>query len=214
MVNQWLYLKSHNETLLCKAPQGAKMKKSYTRKEREAMFKPTYFFGYGSLIAPVGINYRGMSIRYKREDLFPCILKDFERSMCGFFKPRNFYGLLEKKKAYCNGVVFKIHNWDDYRRLLLSEGATSRYRKERSYWPVDVTHLIIGWKVPKGHRVVALVCKQDKSNLGKVENSYIRKCYKAADMWGEDFRDEFLKTGGVAPPLSKSFRSKKQSRRN
>lgn len=175
------------------------MKKKYTRKERAAMFKPTYFFGYGSLIAPEGINYRGLKIRYKREDLHPCILKGFERSMCGFFKPRNFYGLLKDKKAHCNGVVFKVHNWYDYRALLDSEGATSYYRKVRTYWSIDVTHLIIGWKVPKGYRVMTLVCKQDKSNLGKVERNYIRRCYKAAGIWGKEFRDDFLDTGGISP---------------
>ena len=173
--------------------------RKYTSKERAAMFKPTYFFGYGSLIAPDGINYRSMNIHYKREDLSPCILKGFERSMCGFFRPRNFYGLLKKKKAYCNGVVFKVYDWHDYRRLLNSEGATSMYREERAYWPIDVTHQVIGWKIPKGHRVTTLICKQDKSNLGKIERSYIHKCYKAAGMWGEKFRDDFLRTGGVKP---------------
>jgi hypothetical protein len=177
------------------------MKKKYTSKERVVMFKPTYFFGYGSLIAPTGINYRGMSKRYKREDLHPCVLKDFKRSMCGFFKPRNFYGLLKKNKAYCNGVVFKIHDWYDYRTLLGTEGAVSRYREERAYWPIDVTRLIIGWKVPKGHRVITLVCKQDKSNLGKVERGYIIRCYKAAGLWGKEFRDDFLETGGVSLKL-------------
>ncbi|TET59649.1 MAG: gamma-glutamylcyclotransferase [Candidatus Stahlbacteria bacterium] len=179
------------------------MKKRYTPKERAAMFKPTYFFGYGSLIAPDGINYRGMRKRYKTEDLHPCVLKGFKRSMCGFFEPRNFYGLLKDKKSYCNGVIFEVHSWNDYRRLLGSEGATSIYRKERTYWPIDVTYLISGWKVPKRHRVIALVCKQNKSNLGKIERSYVHRCYKAADIWGKDFRNEFLKTGGVAPKFFK-----------
>ena len=179
------------------------MKKSYTRKERETMFKPTYFFGYGSLIAPIGINYRGMYKRYKLEDLHPCILSGFERSMCGFFEPRNFYGLLKNGKMRCNGVAFKIHSWADYRILLHSEGATSVYRKVRSYWPIDVAHLISEWKVPKGHRVIALVCKQDKSGLGKVGKDYIRKCYKAAGEWGEEFRDDFLETGGATPKFFK-----------
>lgn len=177
------------------------MKKSYTRKERATMFKPTHVFGYGSLIAPVGINYRGMKKRYKREDLHPCILNGFERSMCGYYKPRNFYGLLKSKKARCNGVVFKVHDWYDYRTLLRTEGATSQYRDERSYWPIDVTNLIIRWKVPKGSRVITLVCKQDKSNLGKVERSYIRRCYDAANLWGKEFRDDFLDTGGVSLKL-------------
>lgn len=175
------------------------MKKKYTSKERVAMFKPTYFFGYGSLIAPDGINHRGMSKRYKRKDLFPCLLNGFKRSMCGYYKPRNFYGLLKSKKAWCNGVVFKVHDWYDYRTLLRTEGATSQYRDERSYWPIDVTHLISGWKVPKGHRVITLICKQNKSGLGKVYRGYALRCYDATCMWGEDFTSDFLQTGGVSP---------------
>ena len=139
-------------------------RKRPTPKQRAAAFKPTYFFGYGSLLIPYGIHGRGMAERYKLKDLNPCSLAGYARSLCAYFGGRNFYGLLEDEKAHCNGVVFKIRDWYDYRALLVNEGSTSKFRKFRTYWPVDVTKLISGWDVPKKHRVVTLVCKDDKSN--------------------------------------------------
>jgi hypothetical protein len=117
--------------------------------------------------------------------------------MCAYFGGRNFYGLLENKTAHCNGTVFKIRDWYDYRALLINEGATSKFRKFRTYWPVDVTNLISGWDVPKGSRVTTLICHHDRSNWGRTQRSYIRFCIKAAEVWGEEFTAEFLNTGGV-----------------
>ena len=130
-------------------------KKRYTAEERAKMFKPTYFFGYGSLLIPMGINGRGMAYYYKMKDLAPAALTGYKRSMCAFFQGRNFYGLMEddeevKTPSTCNGIVFKIHDWYDYRALLGNEGATSAYRKYRTYWPINVTDKITGWEVPEG----------------------------------------------------------------
>ena len=168
-----------------------------TPEQRAAEFIPTYVFGYGSLLTPYGINGRKMTKQYKRKDLHICSLKGYTRSMCAYFGGRNFYGLLEDKKAHCNGVVFKIRDWYDYRALLISEGATAKFRKVRTYWPVDVTESISGWDIPKEHRVITLICKSDKSDWGRVERSYIGLCDKAAERWGTEFRKEFLKTGGI-----------------
>lgn len=178
---------------LRKAPR----KKRVTPEQRAAAFRPTHFFGYGSLLAPHGIHGRGMAEHYEVEDLHPCSLAEHARSMCAFFGGRNFYGLLEDKKAHCNGIVFKIRDWYDYRALLISEGATAKFRKSRTYWPIDVTKLISGWDVPKGHRVVTLLCKHDRSNWGRAQRSYIQLCDRAAEKIGVDFRNEFLKTGGI-----------------
>jgi len=172
-------------------------RKRPTPEQRAATFKPTYFFGYGSLLTPHGIHGRSMGERYKQKDLFPCALAGFERSMCAYFGGRNFYGLLEDEKAHCNGVVFKIRDWYDYRALLISEGATAKFRKFRTYWPIDITKLISGWAVPKKHRVVTLLCREDRARWGRVERSYIALCDRAALKWGKEFREEFLKTGGI-----------------
>lgn len=171
-------------------------KKRYTPKERAAMFEPTYVFGYGSLLLAQGINGRGMTHRYTNKELFPCELKGYERSMCGYFGGRNFYGLLEAKGAVVNGVIFKIHDWYDYRAFLASEGATSYFKKYRTYWPIRVTDKI-DIAAPKGHRIMTLVCKEDKSNVGRVERSYINLCHTGARLWGPAFEKRFLATGGI-----------------
>lgn len=172
-------------------------KKRYTASERAAMFKPTYFFGYGSLMQPSGINGRGMVAYYRSNNLRTASLRGYKRSMYAYFGGRNFYGLLEDKDAHCNGVVFKIANWYDYRALLINEGATSFYRVGRTYWPIDVTSSISGWEVPEGHRVITLVCREDQSNVGRIERRYIRICHNAAVSWGSEFEAEFLRTGGI-----------------
>ena len=176
-------------------------KRKYTPEQRAAMFTPTYVFGYGSLLLAHGVNGRGMKKRYADKDLIPCELTGYTRSMCGFFGGRNFYGLLENKKAVCNGVVFQIASWYDYRAFLHSEGATSGYKKVRTYWPINVTDKITGFKAPKGHRIVTLLCKEDKSGLGRSERRYISLCHEGAKIWGPAFEKKFLATGGI--PYSK-----------
>ncbi|HUX47251.1 MAG TPA: gamma-glutamylcyclotransferase family protein [Desulfosporosinus sp.] len=174
-----------------------KTKKRISPAERAAKFKPTYFFGYGSLLIPEGINGRGMYHKYVQADLAAAMLGGYERGMSAFFGGRNFYGLLENKSARCNGIAFKINDWYDYRALLRNEGATSDFKAIRTYWPVDVTKNIINWDVPKGHRVITLVGKEDKSNHGRVQASYIRFCHHAASQWSKEFLDDFLETGGI-----------------
>ena len=172
-------------------------RKRFTPEQRAAMFEPTYVFGYGSLLLAHGVNGRGMKHRYIDKELCPCELRGYDRSMCGFFGGRNFYGLLENKKGFSNGVVFKIHDWYDYRAFLNSEGSTAKYRKQRSYWPIRVTDQITGWKVPDGHRVMTLLCKEDKSLKGRAEPRYIALCHNGAKIWGPKFEERFLNTGGV-----------------
>jgi hypothetical protein len=174
-----------------------KQRKKISKAQRAKEFKPTYFFGYGSLLIPQGVNGRGMRHDYIPADLSEAMLNGYERSFSGFFHGRNFYGLLENKSARCNGVVFKIDDWYDYRALLMNEGATSLYKQDRTYWPIDVTKKITEWDVPKGHRVIALVCKEDKSLKGTASDSYIRFCHRAANHRGDQFAETFLATGGV-----------------
>lgn len=182
-------------------------KKQYTQvslskhhQERAKLFKPTYFFGYGSLMYPSGLDGRGIRHRYTWEDLVVARLADYERGMSAFFSGRNFYGLLPKKGSHLNGVVFRIPDWYSYRSLLGVEGATSSYGKHRTYIPVDVTGKITAWgswKVPKGFRVMTLVCPSDKTGLGKVTPWYAYGVWAGIQHWGEEFVAEFLKTGGL-----------------
>jgi hypothetical protein len=174
-----------------------KLKKRFTPAQREAMFEPTYVFGYGSLLLAYGVNGRGMDKQYKNSDLIPCELRGYKRSFCGFFGGRNFYGILENKKAVCNGVVFKIDTWRDYRAFLNSEGSIAAYRDQRTYWPIRVTDNITGWEVPENHRVMTLLCKEDKISKGRAEPRYISLCHEGARIWGPKFEKRFLATGGV-----------------
>lgn len=172
-------------------------KKRHTPKERADKFVPTYFFGYGSLMQAYGINGRQMLKHYKAEDIIPCGLDGYQRSMCAYFGSRIFYGLMKDKSASCNGIVFKVNSWYDYRVLLQSEGATAAFRDLRTYWPINVTKQITGWDIPKDSRVITLLCKEDKSRIGRAEPSYIRICHEAAVMLGETFEKRFLASGGI-----------------
>jgi hypothetical protein len=172
-------------------------KKRTTPEQRATAFKPTYIFGYGSLLLPQGINGRKMAKQYNWEDLAACTLNGYTRSMCAFFGGRNFYGITENPADHCNGVVFKMDNWYDYRAFLISEGAISGYKNTRTYWPINVAKHITGWKVPKGHRVMTLLCKDDKSTWGRVERGYIRLCHHGAKQWEAPFEAEFLSSGGI-----------------
>jgi hypothetical protein len=174
-----------------------KQKKRFTPAERAKMFQPTFIFGYGSLLLAHGVNGRGMAKNYKDKDLIPCELSGYTRSMCAFFGGRNFYGLLENKSAVCNGVVFQVHDWYDYRAFLYSEGATAGYKAHRTYWPINVTEKITGLKVAKNQRVITLLCKEDKSNFGRAEKRYISLCHQGAKIWGPKFEEKFLATGGI-----------------
>jgi len=174
-----------------------KAKKRTTPEERAAAFIPTYVFGYGSLLLARGINGRQMKKFYNNSDLHPATLEGYSRSMCAYFGGRNFYGLLEDKKAKCNGVLFKIEDWYDYRAFLISEGSIAKFGKYRTYWPISVTDKITGWTVPKDHRIITLLCKTDKSKFGRVQRSYVYLCHEGAKIWGPEFEKMFLETGGI-----------------
>lgn len=172
-------------------------RRQHTQKERAEMFKPTYFFGYGSLMYPRGLNCRGIRHHYTWKDLSIARLADYERGMSAFFGGRNFYGILPKKGSNLNGIVFRMPDWFSHRSLLVTEGATGAYGDARTYIPVDVADKIVGWKVPKGFRVITLVCPSDKTGLGEVQSWYAQEVWNGIQHWGEKFVEEFVKTGGL-----------------
>jgi hypothetical protein len=181
-------------------------RRRYTAEERTKMFKPTYFFGYGSLMYPLGLNCRGIRHRYTWEDLSIATLAEYERGMSAYFQGRNFYGVLPKKGARLNGIVFRIPDWFSYRSLLGTEGATSAYGKFRTYIPTNVADKIEGWKVPKGFRVITLVCPANKAGLGRISPWYAHEVWNGIQYWGAEFIEEFLKTGGVMPTTKRRSR--------
>jgi hypothetical protein len=188
--------------------------KRVSPEQRRKEFKPTLFFGYGSLLRSEGINGKGMRHRYIDDEIKTARLYGFERSMCGYFGGRNFYGLLPKTDAWCNGVLFEIYTWDDYRTLLLKEGATSSYRRARTYWPIDVSANIKTRRNTEGYRTIALVCRNDKSELGHIPISYVRLCWMLASKWGKRFSEEFVKTGGIKYDKTKLLKLRREGNLN
>jgi len=186
-----------NYNLLRRLTKQMPKKKQHTQRERAKLFKPTYFFGYGSLMYPPGLNCRGIRHHYTWEDLAVARLVDYERGMSAFFGDRNFYGILPKKGSHLNGIVFRMPDWYSYRSLLGVEGATSFYGKFRTYVPVEVAGKIKGWEVPKGFRVITLVCPSDKTGLGRIMPWYAGEVWNGIQHWGGKFVAEFLKTGGL-----------------
>lgn len=160
--------------------------------------QPLFIFGYGSLLSPQGINGRGMRHKYTMAELLPCRLNNYRRNMGGFYVYKNFYGILPEEKAFCNGVVFPIHERWDYYALMHSEGATKGMIMAcvNAYLPKIVTKDISGVELPENAKVVAVVLERDRSLEGVASPNYIRLCEEGARAHGEDFLKEFYETGG------------------
>ena len=170
------------------------------QRKNEKPFEPVFFFGYGSLLWPPGINGRGMRYEYETHDLIPARLHGFKRSFCAHFQGLNFYGLLPDEKATVNGIILPIFNRKDYRALLANEGAVKAFGPHQVYWTTRVTnsmeYLKPHFRLPKGWRVMTLVCHDDKSGQGIISPWYVGRCHEFAKKWGKDFEKEFLATGG------------------
>lgn len=153
-----------------------------------------YFFGYGSLIVPDGINGRGMKYEYQSMDLCPSILLNHRRSLCALYNGCNFYGIVEDSESFLNGILFKIHSQYDYEALIEHEHATDI--KDRTYIPTDVTEHMFPWDWDE--QVMTLVCEEEKTGY-PIPDYYTKFCYEAAESWGQNFLRDFLKDGGVKP---------------
>lgn len=174
--------------------------KSLTKSPKKP-FEPVFFFGYGSLLWPPGINGRGMQTRYEVKDLIPARLHGYKRNFGAYFQGRNFYGLLPDPKSTVNGIIFPISNKKDYRALLNDEGALKAYGKYQVYWATRVSdkmEYLAPFELPVGWRVMTLICNEDKSGRGHISPWYVERCSKFASMWGEDFLREFYATGGMS----------------
>lgn len=170
-----------------------------TIKKEKKPFEPVFFFGYGSLMAAAGVNGREMLHTYKDSELIPARLHDYERGMNACYATRNFYGLLPKKGSVVNGVIFPIAEKYDYRALLKNEGAVKAFKQHQVYWATRVTdqmEYLTDFTLPKGWRVMTLVCHQDKTGWGHVDPWYVSHCDEYARQWGKEFYQEFLNTGG------------------
>jgi hypothetical protein len=139
--------------------------------------------------------------RYKNDELIPVRLHGYERGMSAYFGRRNFYGLLPKEGAICNGVLFPIATKRDYRALLENEGALKAFGRDQVYWATrvtDKTEFLTDFTLPKGWRIMTLVCHSDKSEWGMINPWYVEECHTFASEWGKEFLQEFLNTGGMS----------------
>lgn len=76
--------------------------------QRDKMSNYIYIFGYGSLISPRGINGRGLSKKYTRDDLAVVHLNGFKREWNALYNDMRFLGLRKEPGSIINGVVFKL----------------------------------------------------------------------------------------------------------
>jgi len=163
--------------------------------------EPIFFFGYGSLMYPSGINGRGMRHQYKWSDLSSATLYGYKRGMFAYCYGKNYYGIMQSSEDSINGVVFRV-SVDDLETLLVNEGSSEIYRDTQRglvYEIVDVTNNISD---VHACTVLALVNTKDKSYMGQVFNSYVKHVYDGIKLWGPNFVNTFLLTGGEKPKAS------------
>jgi hypothetical protein len=171
----------------------------YFESSMALMEKPatrTFFFGYGSLMYPNGINGRGMTKDYEEKDLATAQLKDFSRGL--FARSTDqclYYGIKEDPTSVVNGVVFEVFDNYDYTHLMISEGAHVSMGECSVYKSVDITEKISGVLLPPGARVFVVI-PLNVTDSGFLRVDYVARVWAGIQFWGKDFVKEFLLTGG------------------
>jgi len=173
------------------------------RQPLEKLFKehPVYVFGYGSLLYSQGWIRRRMIVPPKADDLIECDLKNYERGPWGMFSLTNYYGIIRKKGAACNGVLARVHDLQDWVELMATEAIAGLFRTA-NYRVVDVTKSIKKCKDLVGKdAVIHAVCNRPV-NRRKFPHTYPQYGYYDR-VWaginnerGTKFANRFLKTGG------------------
>ena len=168
---------------------------NFTPPEIKKPSNRTFFFGYGSLMYPMGINGRGMIHRYEWKDLNTARLKGFERSLCARADRRLYYGLREEKDVLINGTVFEVFDDYDYTHLMISEGAHPAFGASMVYKSVDVTKKIYNFDIIEDMKVFAVI-PIFPTDKGIIPPHYVADVWFGIEKWGKDFQSEFAKTGG------------------
>ncbi len=156
-----------------------------------------YVFGYGSLMYPSGINGRGMKHKYIWEDLIPAKVIGYKRGLFAAYAYQTFYGLMADPNKTTNGILLPIFSKKDLNALWKNEGATKLHSMYR------VTEVSVN--VPRGvHHtpVYALTNIKDRSAKGITPPWYVTNVWRGIEPWGEEFRCQFVNTGGVKPNRS------------
>lgn len=162
-----------------------------------------YFFGYGSLMYPSGINGRGMKHEYTWDDLIPLRMSGYKRGMYAAYQGIAYYGMMHgSKEDKVLGVLFPIFSMEDLNALLINEGAHEMYKDtmrgcmyEMQYLP-DLHDEAGDGRI---YLVATLVNLEDKSNNNRIPQWYLSHVWEGIQPWGDNFCEEFLRTGGIKP---------------
>lgn len=152
-----------------------------------------FFFGYGSLMYPSGVNGRGMLHHYTKRDLFPAELVGFKRGMIAGYGEWLFYGINEDKDAEMNGTIMPIHDEYDLHALLRNEGALNY--KNPMYIVEDVTDRVTSHRIDTGNTKILTLVNRRKDR-GTPYPGYCENVFKGIQYHGREFIDKFLETGG------------------
>ena len=168
------------------------------------MKKPfKYFFGYGSLMYPDGINGRGMEHEYTWNDLLPATLNNFQRDIFAEYMNILYYGIVPKAGSKVNGVIFPIYSTRDLDALLMNERAHPYYdstKRGRMYNVIGTSDYICD-KLSDYPWIIMTLINLSKPDGGNVFPWYIAHVWSGIQPWGKEFCDEFLLTGGMKPSM-------------
>ena len=157
--------------------------------------KRLFFFGYGSLMYPHGINGRGMNYQYVWEDIHKAKLDGFSRGMIAQYLDWLFYGIKKDKNSSINGTLMEIHSRHDLEALLRNEGALGYANP--TYKVEDITNSITCQSLDLDNsKVLTLI--NNKIGEGSHYPNYTEHVYHGIQKHGEEFIEEFLQTGGIS----------------
>lgn len=147
-----------------------------------------YFFGYGSLIFPGGINGRGMAYLYRDSDLTEIVVDGYKREWNVTYnwnrkESYRYYGLSKDEDSSVPGVMFEVHDERDFAALKRSEGGDDIYEY------IDITEDVRGSSVilPDGAKVITCLTKNPS------EEGIIPEYYKKVVKNGLSKRSEFFR---------------------
>lgn len=154
-----------------------------------------FFFGYGSLMYPRGVNGRGMRHRYTKDDIFPAELQGYRRDMLAENGQWTFYGVVRSEDHHMNGTIMPINSEYDLEALLINEGARPKVRQKPMYLVEDITDKIACDHIDiKGAKILTLI--KEKVGRGTPYPGYCENVFKGIQYHGEEFVRKFLDTGG------------------
>lgn len=151
-----------------------------------------FIFGYGSLLAEIGINGRNLSKKYSDSDLQEVKLNDYQRcwnAVCDYGGgSMRFLGLIENSNSYVNGVIFPI-DYYDIDAFLTSEGSHPT-AKFPVYKLVDVSDKVYPKQI---HQVYTCVTTRPQNDI-EIPFYYLQIIGKCLTIRGKEFESEFWKT--------------------